>query len=116
MSRIVLVILALIGCVPAQAQNVKLPTTQGNTACWANNAALLQDCPAPTLKTGAYVALSTDCGNSFALGGNAFYTFTIGVASGFATKCAMRIYNSDTGRGKGIAIIGLTSIRLFPGQ
>ena len=47
---------------------------------------------------------------SFALGGNAFYTFTIGEAPGFPTKCAMRIYNSDSGRGKGIYIIGLTRL------
>lgn len=64
-------------------------------------------------KTGAYAAVSGDCGKTITLGGSAFYTLTVGAASGFPATCVIDIANVDPlpasgGRGKTMAINGIT--------
>jgi hypothetical protein len=68
---------------------------------------------------------TTDCGKTVALGGSAFYTFTVGAASGFNAACQTVIVNEDavcpslgaaTCRGKALAINGYTAFILWPGQ
>ena len=63
---------------------------------------------------------STFCGQTAALGGNAFYAFTVGAASGFPANCVLTVVNVDAwptgancasisgGRGKSLAISGFT--------
>lgn len=67
-------------------------------------------------KTTTYSAVSADCGSTIALGGSAFYTLTINVASGYTATCAFVVVNEDTTRGKTVAINGLSSFILWPGQ
>lgn len=64
---------------------------------------------------------STFCGATAALGGNAFYAFTVGAASGFAANCVLTVVNIDgwaSGRGKSLSVSGLTLTNpiLYPGQ
>lgn len=59
-------------------------------------------------QTSAYPAATTDCGKTITLGGSAFYTLTIGAASGFPPTCSIVVANIDTGRGKIMAINGVT--------
>lgn len=53
---------------------------------------------------------------SIAAGGSAFYTLTFGAASGFDSDYAVRVTNEDTGRGKLVALSGVASFMLWPGQ
>lgn len=75
--------------------------------------------------TGVNSLATTDCNKTVVLAGSAFYTFTVGAASGFATSCAVIITNGDnvcplngasTCRGKILAINGYASFILWPGQ
>lgn len=75
--------------------------------------------------TGANSLQTTDCFKTVALGGSAFYTFTINAASGYNAACHSVIVNEDnvcptngasTCRGKNIAINGYASFILWPGQ
>ena len=59
-------------------------------------------------QTSAYAAVSGDCGKTITLGGSAFYTLTIGAASGFTSQCTIVIVNIDTGRAKKMSVTGLT--------
>jgi hypothetical protein len=68
-----------------------------------------------TRHTGAYAVLPTDSG-TIILGGNALYTLTVNVASGYSSNFAVAIYNEDAGRGKNIAVNGLSSFILWPKQ
>src|SRR5580693_1422635 len=68
-----------------------------------------------TRHTGAYVVQPTDSG-TIILGGNALYTLTVNAASGYSSNFIIAIYNEDTGRGKNIAISGLSSFILWPLQ
>jgi hypothetical protein len=65
--------------------------------------------------TAPYTAQPTDCGKIFSLGGNAFYTFTLGNAGNFASGCQITFFNADSGRGKGLSVAGFVR-RLFPQQ
>lgn len=73
-------------------------------------------------KTGNYTASVLDCGNTILLGGNAQFNLTVLAASGYSTNCALRFINTDTysgpgtGRGKVMAISGITQHILYPGQ
>lgn len=67
-------------------------------------------------KTTTYVAVTGDCGSNINLGGSSFYTLTINAASGYISTCMFLIQNVDTGRGKTIAINGITSFVLWPKQ
>jgi hypothetical protein len=70
-------------------------------------------------QTSAYSAATSDCGRTITLGGSAFYTLTIGAASGFAATCSIIISNIDTGRAKKMSINGITYPNggfLWPGQ
>lgn len=70
-------------------------------------------------KTANYTALTADCGSSVALGGNAKFTLTVSAASGYSATCNFTVVNEDTqgsGRGKFIAINGLSTFILWPGQ
>lgn len=76
------------------------------------------------LATGAIITSaptvdSTFCGHDAALGGNSFYSFTVGAASGFTANCILIVTNNDgwtSGRGKNIVVNGLTTQILWPGQ
>lgn len=60
-----------------------------------------------------------DCGKTIALGGSAFYTYTVGAASGFNATCAVKIVNEDNtsnGNGKTLAINGYGNFVLWPAQ
>lgn len=59
-------------------------------------------------KTTNYTMLTTDCGKTIALGGTAFYTLTVGAASGFPASCSINVVNTDSGRAKLMAINGIT--------
>lgn len=74
--------------------------------------------------TGTASMQTTDCGKTVALGGSAFYTFTVGAASGFSATCQVLIVNEDsicpsggaaTCREKTVAINGYPSFPLYPG-
>lgn len=54
---------------------------------------------------------STFCGKISALGGNAFFAYTVGAASGFTANCILTVQNVDgwtSGRGKSLSISGLS--------
>lgn len=73
-------------------------------------------------KSGAYLATTTDCGGRILLGGNAFYTLSLGNPAGYATNCRIRVTNTDAypgpGRGKILSVFGMTfgNPILYPGQ
>jgi hypothetical protein len=67
-------------------------------------------------KTAAYTLTNADKGCTIDLGGTAFYTLTVGAASGFDDNFSCMIINSDTGRGKTIAANGVANFILWPGQ
>lgn len=67
-------------------------------------------------KTANYTVLNADKGSTFALGGSAFFTLTLGAASGYDANYSIIVLNEDSGRGKTIACNGLTSFILWPGQ
>lgn len=69
-------------------------------------------------KTANYTVVNGDKGKTLALGGNAFFTLTIGAASGFDADFAIVVENedSDTQRGKRISPNGITSFILYPKQ
>lgn len=58
---------------------------------------------------------NADKNKTIALGGSAFYTVTLNAASGYDPDYQVRMVNEDT-RGKTLAINGLTSFILWPGQ
>lgn len=67
-------------------------------------------------KTAAYTLVNGDKGRVIGLGGSAFYTLTVGAASGFDADFQCRIDNEDSVRAKTMTINGVTSFRLYPGQ
>lgn len=70
-------------------------------------------------RTANYSLATTDCGKTITLGGSAFYTLTVGAASGFNISCVVVIANIDTGRGKVMSINGVSFPEggiLWPGQ
>jgi hypothetical protein len=67
-------------------------------------------------KTGTYTVLNSDKRKTVALGGSAFYTLTVNAASGYDADFQIMVVNEDTGRGKTIAISGITNFILYPGQ
>lgn len=66
------------------------------------------DCNTLNAQTAAYPAATTDCGKTITLGGAAFYTLTVGAASGFPSTCSIIVVNIDSGRGKTISINGIS--------
>jgi len=75
--------------------------------------------------TGTASMATTDCGKTVALGGSAFFNFTINAASTYNAACQATIVNEDsncpangaaTCRGKAISINGYTAFILWPGQ
>jgi hypothetical protein len=103
------------------------PVTSGDLSCYDGTTGLLKDCgvsPAGIItgnvssKTTAYVAQSTDCGSTLALGGSTYYSLTVGAPSGFPAQCTIQVVNTDTGRGKLMTISGFTWPygTLYPGQ
>lgn len=67
-------------------------------------------------KTAAYTLLNTDKQKTIALGGSAFYALTVGAASALDSDFIVLVLNEDTARAKLLAINGLTSFYLYPGQ
>jgi hypothetical protein len=67
-------------------------------------------------KTAAYSVANADKGRTVALGGAAFYTLTLNAASGYDANFTVVVLNEDTGRGKTIAVNGLSNFFLWPGQ
>jgi hypothetical protein len=61
-------------------------------------------------------------GRTIALGGNAFFTLTVGNPAGFDANFAVVVFNEDaytgpgSGRGKTVSLFGLASFVLWPGQ
>lgn len=51
---------------------------------------------------------SSNCGQTITLGGNAFYTVTLGAASGFPATCTMTFVDIDSGRAKKMSVNGIT--------
>lgn len=56
-------------------------------------------------KTANYTIANTDCGKTIQAGTGAtgFFTITLPSVSGFATTCKVRVFDADTGRGKGLS-------------
>lgn len=67
-------------------------------------------------KTTTYTVVNADKAQTIALGGTAFYTLTINAASGYDSNFAIVVLNEDATRGKTMAINGLASFILWPGQ
>lgn len=104
------------------------PVVSGNFPNFNGTTGLLQDSGVNSAgidgnvlnaQTAAYALQTSDCGKTVTLGGTAFYTLTVGAASGFPATCSVSIANIDTGRAKLITISGVTfpnANRLWPGQ
>lgn len=70
-------------------------------------------------KTANYTLAATDCGSTVNLGGSTQFTLTVSAASGYPATCTVNVINTDTGRGKIMAINGVTFPNaqiLWPGQ
>lgn len=65
----------------------------GTAGSWGCSAAI------GTTRTTTASAASSDCWGTVPLGGTAFYTFTVGAATGFPVGCVMAIRNVDSGSG-----------------
>jgi hypothetical protein len=86
----------------------------GGAAAPAFRAVVAADLPPGMLtntllsKTANYTLATGDCGSTLTLGGAAFYTLTVNAASGYPSTCAVLVVNTDTGRGKKMAVNGTT--------
>lgn len=67
-------------------------------------------------KTANYSVVNTDKGQTIALGGSAFFTLTFSAASSFDANFSVTVLNEDAGRGKTLAVNGIASFILWPGQ
>lgn len=67
-------------------------------------------------KTANYTVLNTDNSRTIALGGSTCFTLTFSAASGYDTNFSVKVFNEDTGRGKIMAVDGLTAFILWPLQ
>jgi hypothetical protein len=67
-------------------------------------------------KTAAYTAISADCSDTIALGGNTSYAITLNAASGYTATCGFIIQNEDAANGKFLNINGLPGCVLWPLQ
>jgi hypothetical protein len=67
-------------------------------------------------KTGPYTVANTDSGATLALGGAAAYTLTFGSATAYSPRFVVAVTNEDALYTKTIAISGLSSFKLWPGQ
>lgn len=94
-----------IGTQVAMARTKKADTDQ--QGAWAN---------LRTAKTANYTVVNADKGSTFSLGGAAYFTMTVGAASGFDANYAVRITNTDTVRGKKVSANGMTDFILYAGQ
>jgi hypothetical protein len=63
--------------------------------------------PALGQHTTNYTLQTSDCGNAVTLGGNAFFTLTVGPASEFPAGCSVIVANVDSLRGKLMSIDGM---------
>lgn len=93
-----------------------MPAMNGDATLTTSTGAIVVAKPALE-KTGAYAAVTGDCGSTITLGGGAQYQLTLNAASGYATNCSLKIINLATeSRTKTIAPNGLTAFFLYPGQ
>jgi hypothetical protein len=95
-------LMALLGAADAQNGNATLPIVNGTP-----------------FTSGPVTVDNAHCGYDYALGGGAFYTASVGAASGFATGCTVAITNTDvsTCKGKSINVNGYPALFvLWPGQ
>lgn len=67
-------------------------------------------------KTTAYTLVNADRGKTIALGGSASYALTVGAVGGFDATFRTTIKNTDSARAKSMAINGITTFWLWPGQ
>lgn len=67
-------------------------------------------------QTGTSSLAEADCGATIALGGSAFYTYTVGAASNFDSDFLVKIINEDVTAAKTLAITGISNFLLWPGQ
>jgi hypothetical protein len=67
-------------------------------------------------QTTTYAGATTDDGSIIALGGGAFYAYSLAAASGFPSQYRVLVVNEDSGRAKCISLNGLTSFYLWPLQ
>ena len=108
--------------VPTQAENDALVGTSGTPS--SLNKYVTNDDPrffdsltnTRLAKTAAYTLVNADRGKTIALGGSAYYTLTVGAASGFDANFMVLLLNEDTVRAKKISANGVTDFFLYPGQ
>lgn len=72
-------------------------------------------------QTSNYAVQASDKGKSINFSGNVFATVTLSAASGFSSDFSFRVVNADSassgsGRGRRMALNGITSFILWPGQ
>jgi hypothetical protein len=71
-------------------------------------------------KTGAYTAVTGDCGDTITLGNNSQYALTINAVGTYASNCGFLVENIDTigtGRTKTLTVNGVSGLRkLYPGE
>lgn len=105
-----------------QSATVWYDITSSRWRLWSGAASSLPpgiDTNTLNAQTANYTLATTDCGKTVTLGGSAFYTLTVGAASGFPSTCSVVVANIDTGRGKKMTINGITfpnSSILWPTQ
>jgi hypothetical protein len=95
-------LMAMLGTADAQNGNATLPIVNGTP-----------------FTSGPVTVDNAHCGYDYALGGGAFYTASVGAASGFATGCTVAITNTDVSacKGKSINVNGFSALFvLWPGQ
>jgi len=131
---LVLALLLLPSVAAAQCNGVFAPNTICGTVAGGipgqiNSTAFLPTPGIPTNVRSAYTGTATmattDCGKTVALGGSAFFNFTINAASTYNAACQVTVVNEDsncptngaaTCRGKAISINGYSAFILWPGQ
>lgn len=103
--------------------SLTLPITGGTSGFFLQtNGSGVSTWAAPTwsntrlAKTANYTVANADKGDTLALGGSAYFTLTFSAASGYDANFSVLVTNEDTARAKLLAINGLTSFYLYPGQ
>lgn len=118
--------IAMVAC---NATNSFLQYTTGSPGSFSCGIAALNQTivGGAVITSGPVTVSSANCGATYALGGNAFYTVTVPSAGGFPIGCTIRLSNVDTfpvynttthltSGGRGKVLSGLSTPMLFPGQ
>jgi hypothetical protein len=89
------------------------------TPIWSDGTSFIRLVPASGIsssKTTSYTVAQSDANTTISLGGSTGYTVTVPAASGFDPDFQVRLYNSDAGRAKTLAINGYSNFFLWPNQ